>query len=331
MRILVTGGCGFIGAHLVEHLLKTTDWEIVVWDKLTYASYGLDRLRDIECMDWQRVKALTVDCAEPLSVGVRRETGSVDYIVHMAAESAVDRSIEDAEPFVRSNVLGTMRMLDYARGIPDLRRFVMFSTDEVYGPAVLEQEFDESARHRPSNPYAATKSAAEQLAWAYYCTYHLPVLIINCMNVFGERQAPEKLVPVVIRKVLAGEVVPIYCTPDKKTPGSRQWIHARNVAAAVLWLLDERHICYEFDDHFNLPGEQELNNLEMAQRIADVIGRPLLYEMVDAYSLRPGHDSRYALDGSRLLDAGWEPPVGFDESLRRTVQWTLKHPEWLEM
>jgi dTDP-glucose 4,6-dehydratase len=329
MRILITGGCGFIGHHLVEHLLKNTDWEIVVWDKLTYASCGLNRLRDIECMDEERVQVLAVDCAEPFTRGVRMETGDVDYIVHMAAETHVDRSIEDPEPFVRSNVLGTMRMLDYAREVEGLRRFVLFSTDEVYGPAAEGEEFLEGARHRPSNPYSATKSAAEQLAHAYHRTYGLPVLVVNCMNVFGERQTPEKLVPFVIRSVLRDDVVPIFCSSDRKTPGSRHWLHARNVSAAVLWLL-KGPMQYGYD-HYNLPGEREVDNLAMALRIAAIMDQPLRYARVDEHSHRPGHDHRYALDGSRLSEAGWVAPMDFDDSLRRTVEWTIKRPEWLEM
>jgi dTDP-glucose 4,6-dehydratase len=335
-RILVTGGCGFVGHHFVEHVLKNTDWDVVIWDKLTYAASGFDRLRDINCFDDARVKVLTLDIAEPLSAGVIAETGDVNYIVHMAAESHVDRSIEDAEPFVRSNVLGTMRMLDYARAhrvyeateFEDggLHCFVYFSTDEVFGPAPPGVNYKEDDRYNASNPYAATKAGGEQLAVAYANTHEVPVLITHSMNIIGERQDPEKFVPMVIRKVLAGETVTIHANKDCTQAGSRFYIHARNVADALLFLLEEG-----YGGIFNIVGEREIDNLTLARMIASMVGKPLKYKLVDFHGSRPGHDLRYSLDGSLLAQRGWTPPLTLDDSLAKTVRWTLDNPRWLKI
>lgn len=327
-RILLTGGAGFIGSHVCEHLLRNTDWEIVVWDKLTYAANGMDRLRDIEAFDEGRVHVLTCDFSEPLSPGVVKETGELSYIVHAGAETHVDRSIEDAEPFIRSNVLGTMRVLDFARRQENLKRFVQFSTDEVYGPALEGQAFREGDPYDSRNPYAATKAAAAELALAYRNTYKVPVICVYPMNCFGERQHPEKFVPKVVRAVLHGETVPIHASADCKVPGSRFWIHARNVADAVLFLLRE---VLSLPPKCHIAGQAEIDNLTMARRIAELVGKPLYHRMMNFHGSRPGHDLRYALCGDLLYGLGWRPPKALEESLDKTVRWTLEHPAWLEL
>lgn len=331
VRILVTGGCGFIGHHLVEHLLKTTDWQIVVLDKLTYASSGFDRLRDIEVFDSNRVAILGCDLALKIPMGVAKEIGKVSYIVHLAGETHVDNSIADPEPFVLSNVLGTMHLLNCARALDGLEKLIYFSTDEVFGPAPVGAEHEELDRYNSGNPYAATKAGAEELSVAYHNTYKLPVLITHCQNVFGERQHPEKFVPKCIRKMLSGEMITIHADKGKTKAGSRFYIHARNVANAVTFLLKHG----QTGEKYNIVGERELDNLELAQFIADVIAmelyRPLKYEMVDFHSTRPGHDLRYALDGTKMRNLGWSPPRSFEESMKATIRWLLKHRHWLEI
>jgi len=324
-RILVTGGAGFIGHHFVEHLLKNTDWDIVVLDKLNYASDGLNRLRDVDCFNIDRVLILSSDFTRPIVGGVAREIGEVDYIVHMGAETHVDNSIENAEPFVRSNVLGTMHMLEFCRNQPKLKQFVMFSTDEVYGPAPEGVWFKETDRYNCTNPYAATKAGAEQLSLAYANTYKIPVIVTNTMNVFGERQHPEKYIPMCIRKILNGEIIKIHSNPEKTVAGSRHWIHARNVSSAVMFLLDKgkNRECY------NVVGEKEVDNLAMAQMISKVLDKELKYEMVDFHTSRPGHDLRYAIDGTKMKNIGWSLPNTFEKSLENTIKWTLERSKWL--
>ena len=323
-RVLITGGCGFIGHHMVEACLRETDWEIVVWDKLTYASNGLDRLRDINCFDEGRVAVLTVDISEPFSPGVLKETGAVDYIVHMAAETHVDRSIEDAEPFVRSNVLGTMRMLDYARSLNNLKKMIYFSTDEVFGPAPAGVEYKEWDRYNSSNPYAATKAGGEELCLAYANTYGLPLLITHCMNIVGERQHKEKYLPLCIRKILAGELLSVHADATCTQSGSRYWIHARNVADAVLFLLNNG----QQREKYNIVGE-ERSNLQMAEFTASVLAKSLKYELVSFHATRLGHDLRYALDGTNMKQMGWKVPRTLEQSLAKMIRWTLENPQWL--
>jgi dTDP-glucose 4,6-dehydratase len=340
-KILITGGAGFIGHHIIEHLLKNTDWDILILDRLSYSSSGLDRLRDIEVMKQlsepgNRVKVFTADFTNSIVDGLAQEIGQVDYILHMGAETHVDNSIVNPEPFVMSNVLGTMNMLNFARTQTDFKAFIYFSTDEVFGPAPDGTAYKEWDRYNSGNPYAAAKAGGEELALAFSNTYKIPVIITHTMNVFGERQHPEKFIPKVINSVLNGETISIHSNKDKTKAGSRYWIHARNVAAAILFLLElpERENKQWIDyraDKFNIVGEREVDNLEMAQMIAKILGKELKYEMVDFHSSRPGHDLRYALDGSKMKALGWSLPMTFEDSLRSTIEWTIKNDKWLKI
>lgn len=334
MKIAITGGCGFVGHHLVEHYMKNTDHDIIVLDSLTYASSGYDRLRDIDCFDDSRVSVFSADLSSGISCGVCREIGNVDYIINLASESHVDRSIENPVPFVQNNINLTLNLLEWARTMPGLKRFLQFSTDEVYGPAPEGVLYKEGDPHNPGNPYSASKAAQESICAAYANTYGLPVIITNTMNVFGERQHPEKFIPMVIGKVLSGEVVSIHANAEKTLPGSRFYIHARNVADAVDFVLNNSIETLNkrgtASGRFNIVGDVEVDNLYLAHEIANALDKPLHYQMVDFHSARPGHDLRYALDGSKMARMGWKPPVRFRESLRRVVEWTVNHPEWLE-
>ena len=203
-KIIITGGCGFIGHHVVEHFAKTTDCNLVVIDKLSYASLGYDRLRDTGVLD--RVQVFTTDLMQPIPEGIAYELGNnIEFIVHMAAETHVDNSISDPVPFIRNNVESTISLLEYTRGLIragcDLKAFFYFSTDEVFGPALGTTMFDEWDRHKPTNPYSSSKSAAENICIAYENTYKIPLMIVNVMNAFGERQHPEKFIPKCIKKV----------------------------------------------------------------------------------------------------------------------------------
>ena len=327
MKVLITGGAGFIGHHVVEHFIKNTDWDIAVLDKLNYASNGFDRLRDISCFAHDRISILATDFCNPLPQGIKQELGKIDYIFHLGAETHVDNSIVDPMPFVYSNVVGTMHMLDYARSLKDLKLFVMFSTDEVFGPAPEGIFWKESDRYNCTNPYSATKAGAEQLAMAYANTYKLPIIVTNTMNVFGERQHSEKFIPNTIKKLLSGEKVIIHSDPSKTIAGSRHWVHARNVAAALLFLTNK----FKAGERYNIIGDAEVDNLTIARMLAKFLNKRLEYEMVDFHSTRPGHDLRYALDGTKMKDMGWNLPVSFEKSFDNTIKWMIQkeHIKWI--
>lgn len=328
MKILLTGICGFIGQHILEHIIKTTDYEVVGIDKLTYASNGFERLRDSGCLDNPRIKLFSTDFTQPISWGLVKELGDINYILHVGAETHVDRSIDDPEPFVMTNVVGTMHILNLARKLSNLKKLVYFSTDEVFGPAPDGISYKEWDRYNSGNPYSATKAGGEELCLAYANTYRLPIIITHCMNAFGERQHPEKFIPSTIKKVMNGDKVIVHSNPSRTVAGSRFYIHCRNIASAVLFLLDKG----VKGDKYNIVGEREIDNLSLAQFIASVIDKPLNYEMVDFHSSRPGHDMRYALDGTKMKEMGWDLPKNFEESLTKTILWYMipENRKWLE-
>lgn len=327
-RVLITGLAGFIGHHIGEGILKNTDWEIVGLDRLD-TSGTLHRITHINIWDKikKRVTFVWHDLKSPLNEFVERKIGKIDYILHLAAGTHVDRSIENPMEFVMDNVVATCNLLDYARRVNTLKRLVYFSTDEVFGPAPEGVNYKEWDRYHSGNPYAATKAGAEELCVSYANTFKMPIMISHCMNVFGERQHPEKYIPKVIRSVMEGKKVTIHSDPTQTVPGSRFYLHARNVGEAILFLLEKG----EAGEKYNVVGEREVNNLELAQLIANALGKPLQYELVDFHSSRPGHDLRYALDGSRLKQLGFGFPKSFEESLRKTVRWFVENPDWLNL
>ena len=239
--------------------------------------------------------------------------------------------------FVLDNVVGTANILDYARDLNDekkLERLVYFSTDEIFGPAPKGIDYKENDRYNSTNPYSATKAAGEELAVAYENTYKLPIYITHTMNVFGERQHPEKFIPMCIKKIRDGETITIHSDKTKKIPGSRHYIHAEDVAEAIHFLLklDYNHIpdyggakCPKF----NIVGSEELNNLELAQIIADSVGKELKYEMLDFHSSRPGHDLRYSLSGEKMKNLGWSPSIKLTERIKQVVGWSLNNDNWI--
>ena len=334
---LITGGAGFIAHHLISRILKETDWNIVTLDRLDYSG-NLNRLNDIllhDCTPEQRKRVRVVfhDLKAELNPLVRREIGKVDYVLHLAAGSHVDRSIDYPMEFVMDNVVGTCNILEFARSQDNLERFLYFSTDEVFGPAPNGIKYKENDRYNSTNPYSATKAGGEELAVAYQNTYGMPIYITHTMNVFGERQHPEKYIPMCIRRIRDGDCVTIHSDNTRTIPGSRHYIHADDVASAVLFLLGkdiiERNYGGAKCPKFNIVGAEELNNLELAQIIADAQGRELNYELVDFHSSRPGHDLRYALDGDKMKTMGWTPAKSVRERIAEVTAWTLNNERWL--
>ena len=335
--ILITGGAGFIAHHVVDYILRNTDWNIVTLDRLDYSG-NLNRLNEVVQsapeQEHKRVRTVFHDLKAELNPQIVSTIGKVDYIAHLAAGSHVDRSIDYPMEFILDNVIGTANILEYARRLPSLERFIYFSTDEVFGPAPEGVYYRENDRYNSTNPYSATKAGAEELVVAYENTYGLPAIITHTMNVFGERQHPEKYIPMCIKRVRDSELITIHSNKELTKAGSRHYIHALDVADALYFILkyDMSNLSLDYGGakchKFNIVGGEELDNLELANFISKAIDKPLIYEMVDFHSSRPGHDLRYALDGSKMKEMGWSPlPVR--DRLLEVVDWTLENERWM--
>lgn len=327
-NILITGGSGFVGHHIVDYYLKNSDANIVLLDRLD-VSGNLNRIYSLESYknNKKRIKFLWHDLKAELynNIPICNSIGKVDTILHVAASSHVDRSIEDPLLFVMDNVVGTCNILNYARKLDSLNNFVYFSTDEVFGTASEGINFKEWDRYKSGNPYSASKAGGEELCVAFQNTYKLPIKISHCMNIFGERQHPEKYIPLCIRKILNGEKIIIHANKSLTKIGSRFYIHAYNVASAVDFIIKNG----ENGEKYNIVGETEIDNLTLANKIADIIGKPLIYELVDFHSSRPGHDLRYSLDGTKLRDMGWNIEYHLDEAIEKVIKWSLDNKEWI--
>lgn len=328
-RVLLTGAMGFVGSHMLHRLLESTDYDIVC--PVTLRHHGnSDRITHLltERPEWrQRVTTFLFDLACPIPSTT--PIGRIDYILNIASESHVDRSIAEPVPFVRNNVELILNVLEYAREArPEL--MLHMGTDEEYGPAYGKYKHHEWDTVMPSNPYSASKAAQSALCTAYWRTYQVPVVLTRTMNLVGPGQSPEKFVPMAIRKILAGETLTVHASPEG-VPGSRHWIDARDFADAWRYLMDKPATPYPDvvePDMWHIVGE-ERSNLEIAQTLAAILGKPLHYELVSFHSSRPGHDLRYALDGSKLTRDGWKPSRSLEDTLADIVDWYVDRPVWL--
>lgn len=331
-RVLVTGMGGFAGSHILEHFLINTDWEIVGIDSWRHKGTP-ERIEEVlkNHPEWsERVTTITHDLIAPIQERTQKRIGHIDYIINCAAESHVDRSIEDPVPFVMNNVAVALNMLEYAR-ICKPKVFIQISTDEVYGAAPEGVNHKEWSAIIPSNPYSASKAAQEAIAISYWRTYGVPLIITNTMNMFGEMQDLEKYLAKTIRCLVMGEELTIHGKEGEI--GSRYYLHSRNHADALLYLLKHTtpKMFPESDrpDRYNIVGDSEIDNLEIALMISDIMKKELKYTLVDFHSARPGHDKRYALDGTKIKATGWKAPLPLFESLKRYVDWTLANTIWL--
>lgn len=326
MHILLTGISGFVCSHLLEHILINTDWRITGIYRNARTG-DLNRIEEIKNRypDFDtRVKMVRHDLLDPL-VSIHKHIGKVDYIAHLAANSSVEYSIDNPIEVFHTNAMSTANMLEYTRKYqPELKKFIYYSTDEVQGPCT-GRPYTEDDRLRPSNPYSAGKAAGEMIAHAYMVTHGLPVLVTRTMNVFGERQDPEKLIPKTIGRFLAGKPMLIHGEP--KDVGIRHWLHARNAADATLFLLKHDIV----QDYVNIVGTTQKNTLEVTNLIAKIMNHEPEYVFQSYDQVRQGHDKRYAMSGKKLKKLGWRPPLGFKESLKKTVEWTLNHPQWVQL
>ncbi len=315
-RWLITGGCGFMGSHLVRRLLqREAEISLCNLDALTYAG----RLENVaDCAGDPRYQFIQADVADAVAVEVAFASFRPDVVVHLAAETHVDRSIAAAEIFARTNVVGTQVLLDAARR-HGVRRFVQVSTDEVYGSLGPSGRFTEESPLAPNSPYAASKAGADLLVRAAVQTHGLPAIIVRPSNNYGPQQFPEKLIPLAVRHALAGRPIPLYGDGTQV----RDWLYVEDACAGILAAAESG----EAGGVYNLGGGQERSNRALLERLLDLLQRPRA--LITPVANRPGHDFRYAMDSSRARrELGWEPQVALEDGLRRTVEWYAAHPDW---
>jgi dTDP-glucose 4,6-dehydratase len=339
MKILVTGGAGFIGTAVIRHIIKNTSDDVVNVDKLTYAG-NLESLADVSAdarYHFEQVDICDADRINALFAKYRP-----DAVMHLAAESHVDRSIDGPADFIETNIVGTYTMLEAARkywsGLNSegkaAFRFHHISTDEVYGSLGKEGLFTEESRYEPNSPYSASKASSDHLVRAWSATYGLPVIITNCSNNYGPYQFPEKLIPLVTLNALAGKPLPIYGKGDQ----IRDWLYVDDHARALYKAVTEGQV----GETYNIGGHNEKTNLEVVHTLCDILDelvppatanlqlttyRSLITYVTD----RPGHDQRYAIDASKIArELGWVPEETFESGIRKTVEWYLNNSEWCQ-
>ena len=333
-RLLLTGPGGSIACHFLAHICHNTDWHIVGIDSFRHKGLT-DRISHMfkEHPEWrERLTIITHDLTAPFSELTKKKIGHIDYVINMASLSDVEASITEPVDFIKNNVDLAINMLELAREIkPDA--FVQISTDETYGPTDGKTFLKEWSPILPSNPYAASKACQEAIAISYWRTYNVPLIITNTMNNFGCLQQSNKFPVIIQKKVRDDEKVIIH--GEQGDIGARSYIHSRNFADAVLFILKNTkpymHKAGEVDmpDRYNVAGDRQLDNLELAKLIAELMGKELKYELRNSDTVRPGHDKFYGLDDSKLKNLGWKPPVSFEESLKNVIQFQKDNPEWI--
>lgn len=331
MRVLVTGGAGFIGSALVRHLVRDKGYEVLNVDKLTYAG-NLASLMTIDNLPGYRF--LQADICDGGAIASAFESFKPDRVMHLAAESHVDRSITGAADFIQTNVIGSFTMLEAARKYwneldareKEAFRFLHVSTDEVYGSLGAEGLFEETTPYDPSSPYSASKAASDHLAKSWTRTYGMPVVVSNCSNNYGPYHFPEKLIPLTILNALRGEKLPVYGKGDNV----RDWLYVEDHARALDVIVDKGRT----GETYNVGGRNERQNIEVVRRICQVLDqlRPSdtpRESLIEFVTDRPGHDARYAIDATKLeTELGWKAQENFDTGIEKTVQWYLENDWW---
>ena len=313
VEVLVTGGAGFIGSNFVHYALEThPEWQVTTLDKLTYAG-RLENLQDLETHPRHRFVRGDVAAPDVVAPLVR----DAQIVVHFAAETHVDRSLMSAGDFVRTDVLGTFVMLDAARAARRLECFVQVSTDEVYG-SVDEGASGETDELQPRNPYAASKAGADRLAYSYWATYQVPVVITRASNTYGRRQYPEKIIPLFVTNAIDLRPLPLY----GDGLNIRDWLHVDDHCRAIDLLIERG----QAGEAYNVGGGNELTNLDLTQRILDHLDRP--QSLIRLVADRPGHDRRYRLETAKLRALGWVPRTDFRTGLAATVDWYVRNEWW---
>ncbi|NOY64454.1 MAG: dTDP-glucose 4,6-dehydratase [Nitrospirae bacterium] len=315
MRILVTGGCGFIGSNFIRYILnKYSDYEITNLDALTYAG-NIENLKDVEHLSRYRFVQGHIEDASAVRDAIR----GCDAIVNFAAESHVDRSIENAQPFLMTNIIGLQILLDMSRTTKELRRFIHISTDEVYGSHETDEgSFNEESPLKPNSPYAASKAGGDLLVRAYMKTYNFDAIVVRPSNNYGPFQFPEKLIPLMITNLMDDKKVPVY----GKGLNIRDWLYVEDTCRAIDCILHKGNP----GEIYNVGAGNERRNIEVVKKVIALMG--LNEEYIEFVPDRPGHDYRYSIDSEKIKkQLGWAPEVDFEEGIRRTVKW-YKENEW---
>jgi len=313
VKVLVTGGAGFIGSNFVRYALAAhPDWQVTTLDKLTYAG----RIENLDSVKHDpRHRFVQGDVADAkVAAPLVQES---DIVVHFAAETHVDRSILHAGDFITTDVFGTFVLLEAARETPNLRRFVQISTDEVYG-SVPEGSSKETDELRPRNPYSASKAGADRLAYSYWATYQVPVIVTRASNNYGPNQFPEKIIPLFITNLIDDIPVPLYGDGQNV----RDWLHVDDHCRAVDLLIDQGTP----GEVYNIGGGNHVKNVDLTHRILALVGKP--DSLIKPVADRPGHDRRYSLDTAKLQSLGWRPRESFEDGLANTVTWYRDNERW---
>lgn len=314
-RLLLTGGAGFVGSHVLKYFLKNTDWEIVALIRLNHAG-DANRIKDTQGNE--RVTYVYHDLKYTINADLREQIGEVDYILNLAANSHVDRSITNPKEFFEDNVLGAVNMLEYLRLHMPKARYLNFNTDEVYGAAPEGYKYKETDRFSPSNPYSASKACQTMAAISYFKTYGLDIINTYTMNIFGPDQNKEKLIPKAIYNAKKRIPMPVFAQLEGDTlvgVGTRHWLHVDNVGDALLFVLQNG----VSGEAYNIVGTDELTNEEVVKAVNELLGTEPLIQYVDFHKTRKGHDRRYAIDGTKLAELGWIPKKGFKEGLKEVI------------
>lgn len=337
-RVLLTGAGGAIGVHMIAHIMHNTDWDILALDSFEPEHKGyFDRIKRVmrNHPDWTgRVSVFKHDLRAPFTPRQIQELGKFDYILNLASRSDVQNSIEDPIPFIKNNTDIMLNMCEYAR-VAKPEVFLHFSTDEVYGSCPKDSKgHKEWAPILPSNPYSASKAIQEAIGISYWRSFGLPLIITNTMNNFGEMQAPSKFPAMIQQKIEKGETIKIHSAKSGEI-GTRYYLHSRNAADAVLFIL--RNVppvlhadgAFDLPERFNIVGDKQVSNLELVQIISRLMGKEAKTEMVFFHEDNPGHDLHYGLNGDKLAALGWKSPIPFEESLKNTIEWQQRNPEWM--
>lgn len=329
-NLLITGGAGFVGSHLVDYFLQTTDYNIIILDRLDYASSLLRIEPNL------RVKLVWWDLKAEFNKSIRNQLKYVDLVIHASASSHVDRSVADPMGFFQDNVIGTVNLYNWAKTSNSIEKIIHISTDEVFGSAHFGYAFEEEDPTHPENPYAASKAAAEAVVFSYASTYRLPISIIRMTNIAGTKQHPEKFIPLVIRKILSNELIEIHCNDITTVIGARYYLDSEDMCEAFGILINSKIDLITKDNAYagvnHISGNEEVSNLSIVTKIAGLLAINPNYKLVTYTKNRPYHDLSYRIDDTkfRRLHA-WKPKVSIDQSLLKIVRWYKDHSSWLEL